>query len=279
MGPNWEDIDAFLSVNESTQIPATGAELELALGYDGELARVGGCVVDEIEISGWPGELMVRARAAAQAEYDRRARRRATLSLSNCRRPAVRRSAGCHRPGRAGARPPNVAGPRHAGARLSAWLRRIRAGGAIPLCVNEGPLKQQQYRALSLTSIPDIFNAVQSHDRTAARRRCPLIASGASPAGRKDRWEQPTNGELNCAVRHTVGPAQDAALRPGWAQCPHAANRHGACACRTSHPRQLVSCTRRQKGLEKPESRSSLIWLGGRGGSSSAISCGRWCSA
>ena len=42
MGPNWEDIDAFLSVDESSQIPATGAELELALGYDGELARVGG---------------------------------------------------------------------------------------------------------------------------------------------------------------------------------------------------------------------------------------------
>lgn len=46
------------------QIPATGAELELALGYDGELARVGVFVVDEIEISGWPGELVVRARAA-----------------------------------------------------------------------------------------------------------------------------------------------------------------------------------------------------------------------
>lgn len=82
MGPNWEDVDAFLSVDESTQIPATGAELELALGYDGELVRVGGFVVDEIEISGWPGELVVRARAAAQAEYGRRARRRATLSLS-----------------------------------------------------------------------------------------------------------------------------------------------------------------------------------------------------
>lgn len=82
MGQNWEDIDAFLSVDESTQIPATGAELELVLGYDGELARVGGFVVDEIETSGWPGELVVRARAAVQAVYDRRARRRATLSLS-----------------------------------------------------------------------------------------------------------------------------------------------------------------------------------------------------
>ena len=67
------------------------------------------------------------------------------------------------------------------------------------------PLKQQQYRALSLTSAPDTFNAVQSHNRAAAKRRCPPIASDASPAGRKDQWEQLTNGGLNCAVRHTVG--------------------------------------------------------------------------
>lgn|GEM_PF-2412908 len=75
-----------------------------------------------------------------------------------------------------------------------------------------------------------------------------------------------------CGTAHRWA-AQDAALRPGRAQCPHAANRRGAYACRTSHPRQLVSCTRRQKGLEKQESRSSLIWPGGRGGSSSATSC------
>lgn len=81
-----------------------------------------------------------------------------------------------------------------------------------------------------------------------------------------------------CGTAHRWA-AQDAALRPGWAQCPHAANRHGACACRTSHPRQPVSCTRRQKGHEKPESRLSVIWLDGRGGSSSATSCGRSCSA
>jgi len=50
---------------------------------------------------------------------------------------------------------------------------------------------------LSLTSVPDTFNAFQSRNRAAARWRCPLIASDASPAGRKDRWEQPTNGGLD----------------------------------------------------------------------------------
>ena len=74
------------------------------------------------------------------------------------------------------------------------------------LCASTtGPLKQQEYRALSLTTVPDIFNAFQSRNRAAAWWRCPLIASSASPAGRKDRWEQLTNGRLDCAVQHTVG--------------------------------------------------------------------------
>ncbi|MDO5101477.1 MAG: contractile injection system protein, VgrG/Pvc8 family [Lautropia sp.] len=45
------------------QIPSTGTELVLSLGYDGNLARIGTFVCDEIELSGWPGELTVRARA------------------------------------------------------------------------------------------------------------------------------------------------------------------------------------------------------------------------
>lgn len=46
------------------QVPATGAELELALGYDGDLDRIGLFVCDEIEMAGWPGEMTIRARAA-----------------------------------------------------------------------------------------------------------------------------------------------------------------------------------------------------------------------
>lgn len=46
------------------QIPDTGAELELSLGYDEEVERIGLFVVDEIELSGWPGEMVIRARAA-----------------------------------------------------------------------------------------------------------------------------------------------------------------------------------------------------------------------
>lgn len=46
------------------QVPPTGAELELFLGYDGALDRIGMFVCDEIEMAGWPGEMTIRARAA-----------------------------------------------------------------------------------------------------------------------------------------------------------------------------------------------------------------------
>lgn len=48
----------------SIQIPPTGAELELYLGYDGAAERIGLFVCDEIELAGWPGEMTIRARAA-----------------------------------------------------------------------------------------------------------------------------------------------------------------------------------------------------------------------
>lgn len=46
-------------------IPPTGAELELFLGYDGKLDRMGLFIVDEVELSGWPGLLTISAKAAA----------------------------------------------------------------------------------------------------------------------------------------------------------------------------------------------------------------------
>ncbi|AXF38232.1 putative transcriptional regulator [Ralstonia phage phiRSP] len=46
------------------QVPPTGAELELFLGYDGQSQRIGLFIVDEIELAGWPGEMTIRARAA-----------------------------------------------------------------------------------------------------------------------------------------------------------------------------------------------------------------------
>lgn len=45
-------------------VPASGAELELFIGYDGKLQRVGMFVFDELEMAGWPGEMVIRARAA-----------------------------------------------------------------------------------------------------------------------------------------------------------------------------------------------------------------------
>lgn len=49
---------------EPIAMPPTGAELELFLGYDGLLDRIGLFVVDEIELSGWPGEMTITAHAA-----------------------------------------------------------------------------------------------------------------------------------------------------------------------------------------------------------------------
>lgn len=45
-------------------IPPTGAELQLFLGYDGLNVPMGMFVCDEVELAGWPGEMVIRARAA-----------------------------------------------------------------------------------------------------------------------------------------------------------------------------------------------------------------------
>ncbi|KVE33911.1 phage late control D family protein [Burkholderia sp. TSV86] len=47
------------------QFPPTGAQLQLFLGYDGASQPMGSFIVDEIELSGWPGVMHIRARAAA----------------------------------------------------------------------------------------------------------------------------------------------------------------------------------------------------------------------
>ena len=45
-------------------MPETGAELEVFLGYDNNVQRMGLYIVDEVELSGWPGTMTVRAKAA-----------------------------------------------------------------------------------------------------------------------------------------------------------------------------------------------------------------------
>lgn len=55
-----EDADPLNPV----AFPTTGAELEVWLGYDDNLQRMGVYIADEIEVSGWPGEMVIRGRAA-----------------------------------------------------------------------------------------------------------------------------------------------------------------------------------------------------------------------
>lgn len=46
------------------QLPQTGAEISLSIGIDGIYQPMGLFVFDEVELSGWPGEMTIRARAA-----------------------------------------------------------------------------------------------------------------------------------------------------------------------------------------------------------------------
>ncbi|QOE32758.1 baseplate hub protein [Achromobacter phage Mano] len=45
-------------------MPDTGAELEVFLGYDSLVQRMGLFVCDEVELSGWPAQMTIRGRAA-----------------------------------------------------------------------------------------------------------------------------------------------------------------------------------------------------------------------
>ena len=50
------------------QQPPPGAEMQLFLGYDGLSQYMGAFVADEIEMSGWPSEMTIRARSAVFAK-------------------------------------------------------------------------------------------------------------------------------------------------------------------------------------------------------------------
>lgn len=50
--------------DDPIRIPTTGAELMLFLGYDGQAEYMGDFVCDELELSGFPSEMTIRARSA-----------------------------------------------------------------------------------------------------------------------------------------------------------------------------------------------------------------------
>lgn len=67
VGMESDTLEVTLADNNPHQpiaVPPTGAELELFLGYDGINQRMGLFICDEIELAGWPGEMVIRARAA-----------------------------------------------------------------------------------------------------------------------------------------------------------------------------------------------------------------------
>lgn len=67
VGYESDTLEICLADDEPTnqiQMPETGAEIELFMGYDFITQRMGLFVVDEVELSGWPGQMNIRARAA-----------------------------------------------------------------------------------------------------------------------------------------------------------------------------------------------------------------------
>ena len=71
VGLESDTLEIMLADDEPAnpiQIPETGAELELFLGYDNWTQRMGLFICDEVELAGWPGTMTIRARAAT---YDK----------------------------------------------------------------------------------------------------------------------------------------------------------------------------------------------------------------
>lgn len=70
-GTDSDQFDLVLADHEPGNpiaMPPAGAELEIYLGYDGAVQKMGRFVVGEIEVSGWPGALVVRGTAAPYTE-------------------------------------------------------------------------------------------------------------------------------------------------------------------------------------------------------------------
>lgn len=68
VGFESDTLELVLSDNPPVELPPTGAELTVSLGYDGAFVNMGVFVVDEVEPSGWPAILTIRGRASPQIE-------------------------------------------------------------------------------------------------------------------------------------------------------------------------------------------------------------------
>jgi phage protein D len=64
------------------EIPPKGSELELFLGYGAAVVSMGMFVRDEVELGGWPGEMVIRARAAV---YDKTPKGKTNLQSQKTR--------------------------------------------------------------------------------------------------------------------------------------------------------------------------------------------------
>lgn len=70
-GTTADTVEITLSDHDDDapiEVPPTGAELEIFLGYDDNARRMGLFVCDEVELSGFPGEVVIRGRASPQEQ-------------------------------------------------------------------------------------------------------------------------------------------------------------------------------------------------------------------
>lgn len=62
------EINLIDDPDNPIDMPPRGAELEIAMGYDGSMVKMGLFVVDEVELSGPPSKMVIRGRASVQVE-------------------------------------------------------------------------------------------------------------------------------------------------------------------------------------------------------------------
>ncbi|NKD93131.1 phage late control D family protein [Haematospirillum jordaniae] len=130
-------------------LPAAGTELCVALGYDNALRKMGLFIVDELEVSGPPDRITVKAKASVQA---------ASTSEAGSRRPMLTTQ------------------------KNRSWAAGTTLGDMVQVIAQEHGLKAAVAPALAATSLPHVDQANES-DMALLTRLSKDYDALAKPAG------------------------------------------------------------------------------------------------
>lgn len=129
-------------------IPSTGAELEAWLGYlETGVQRMGLFIADEVELSGWPGEMVIRARGAP---YDKSSGGKTDLQTQKTR----------------------------------AWPKGTTLGAMVSKIAKEHGLKAATEASLASVSLPH-FDQTDESDISFLVRVCAKYDAAVKPGGGK----------------------------------------------------------------------------------------------